>query len=214
MDEFLSENEVMPLSHPAVRQYTFEHVKGDSNSEKAIALYYTIRDGIWYDPFDIRFEVEALRADCVIEKGRGHCVDKAVLFVTCCRIAGIPARLGLARVRNHMGTARLEQVLRTDVLAPHGYAEVYLNDRWVKCTPAFNKTLCDRLGVSTLEFDGVHDSVFQAYDREEGGFMEYLDDYGSFASLPTELLKKVMQKEYPHLFNDAGVFNSDALKMP
>lgn len=209
METYLAENEVMNYAAPAVRAFIAKHATGATNRAKAVELYYAVRDGIFYDPFDIRFEVEALHADRVLAKGRGHCVDKAVLYVTVCRGAGIPARLGLARVRNHMGTARLETILQSDVLSPHGYAEVYLNERWVKCTPAFNKELCERLGVAPLEFDGVNDSLFQAYDREEGGYMSYLEDFGTFSDLPVGFLESTMQKEYPHLFDENGRFREE-----
>ena len=147
-----------------------------------------------------------------MEEGRGHCIDKAMLLTAMCRKSGIPARLGMARVKNHMGTARFEQILRSDVLTPHGYAEVYVQDKWVKCTPAFNKELCDRLGVAPLEFDGVKDSIFQQFDRAEGGFMEYIEDYGTFEDLPVERITELMRAEYPHLFDEKGEFQEELLK--
>lgn len=209
MSQFLQADEVFNIDHPAVRQFSENHCKGTNAVEKGVSLYYAVRDEIYYDPFNIRFEVSALRASEIIGKMRGHCVDKALLYVTLCRLNGIPARLGLARVRNHMGTARLEEILQTDVLNPHGYAEVYLNDRWVKCTPAFNLALCQRLNVPPLEFDGVHHSLFQAYDREPNGFMTYLEDYGTFHDLPVGFLKSSMQNEYPHLFDEDERFKEE-----
>ena len=98
----------------------------------------------------------------------GHCIDKALLLAACARALGIPAQLHFANVRNHVGTAKLEERLGTDLLVFHGYTELWLDERWVAATPAFNKALCDRLGVAPLEFDGEHDSIFQAYDREAG----------------------------------------------
>lgn len=213
MKDYLEENELMPLSHPAVRQWIEQHGQDEDLTERAISLYLAVRDGIRYDPFDIRFDARALRAERIIEKGRGHCVDKALLYVTLCRAAGIPARIGLARVRNHMGTARLERILQSDVLTPHGYAEVFLEGKWVKCTPAFNRELCEKLGVAALEFNGKEDSIFQGYDRGEG-FMEYLEDYGHFAELPTERLYSIMLQEYPHLFDTNGAFRAELFKNP
>ncbi len=211
MEEYLACNDVMNCSSPELKAFIAEHANGNTDREKAVSLYYAVRDGIYYDPFDIRFEVSALQADKILAKKRGHCVDKAVLYITACRGANIPARLGLARVRNHMGTARLEAVLKTDVLSPHGYVEVFIDGRWVKCTPAFNKELCARLGVPPLEFDGIHDSLFQAYDRDEGGFMSYLEDFGTFSDLPVGFLQTAMKKEYPHLFDADGRFREELL---
>lgn len=210
--EFLKSDEVMDYRNPIVQDFVEKHRGTGTPLEQVVKLYYAIRDGIWYDPFDIRFELDALKAWQVLSKGRGHCVDKAVLTVTASRAVGVPARLGLARVKNHMGTERLERILKTDVLSPHGYVEIHNGERWVKCTPAFNKGLCDKLGVATLEFDGYTDSIFQPYDRKGGGFMTYLDDFGSFTELPTDFLRTCMRNEYPHLFDEDGRFREELLR--
>ncbi len=207
MNAYTKVTALIDFNHPAVNEFRSSlELEGKTDTEKALSIYYAVRDRIRYNPFDIRFEAEALMADKVLQKGHGHCVDKALLFVTLCRAEGIPARIGLARVQNHMGTAKLEEKLGTNVLAPHGYAEVFLNDKWIKCTPAFNKELCERLGVEPLDFDGEHDSIFQAYDRAGGTFMQYLEDYGTFADLPVDFIREVMEKTYPNLFDDKGQF--------
>jgi hypothetical protein len=42
--------------------------------------------------------------------------------------------------------------------------------------------------------------------------MTYLNDFGHFAELPVDFLQACMQEEYPHLFDQNGRFNEDALK--
>lgn len=207
MNEYTKATALIDFNHPVVADFRSSLLlEGKSDKEKVLAIYFAVRDSIRYNPFDIRFEAEALKADRVLQKGHGHCVDKALLFVTLCRAEGIPARIGLAKVQNHMGTAKLEEKLGTNVLAPHGYAEVYLDGKWIKCTPAFNKELCERLGVEQLDFDAENDSIFQAYDRAGGTFMQYLEDYGTFADLPVDFIKEVMEKTYPNLFDAEGNF--------
>ena len=103
-----------------------------SEKEKAIALYYEVRDGFRYDPFDIRLDIKDMRPSLLLKRRRGHCIDKAVFLVSCLRIAEIPAKLGMARVKNHLGTARFEEALKTDILVPHGYTDVFLEGKWVK----------------------------------------------------------------------------------
>jgi transglutaminase-like putative cysteine protease len=211
-DVYLKSDEVVDYHHPSVKEFIQSHRGGGTSLEQMVNLYYAVRDGVWYDPFDIRFSVDALKTWKVLEKRRGHCIDKAVLTIACSRAVGVPARLGLARVKNHMGTARLERVLQTDVLSPHGYVEIHNGMRWVKCTPAFNKALCEKLNVAPLEFDGNDDSIFQAYDRGEGGFMTYLSDFGSFETLPVAFLRSCMESEYPHLFDADGRFKAELLR--
>ncbi|MFX5622752.1 transglutaminase, partial [Acinetobacter baumannii] len=83
---------------------------------------------------------------------------KAILLAACARHCRIPARIGLADVRNHLATPRLLEALRSEVVAMHGYTELYREGRWVKATPAFNRALCCAFDVAPLEFDGVADS--------------------------------------------------------
>src|SRR5574341_322846 len=64
------------------------------------------------------------------------------------RVVGIPARVGYADVRNHLSTPKLRELVGGDLFVWHGYAELHLEGRWVKATPAFNLTLCERFGRS------------------------------------------------------------------
>ena len=77
--------------------------------------------------------------------------------------------------------------------------DVFLNGKWVKATPAFNKELCKLVGVEPLEFDGSNDSIFQEYNSEGSDFMEYLEDYGSFEDVPLEFIEQNMKDNYPKL---------------
>ena len=49
-----------------------------------------------------------------------------MLYVACLRSIGIPSKIGLAKVVNHIGTERMELILKSNVLAPHGYVEAFL----------------------------------------------------------------------------------------
>ncbi|MCE9537750.1 MAG: transglutaminase-like domain-containing protein [Bacteroidetes bacterium] len=170
--------------------------------EKAVKIYYAVRDGFNYNPFDIDLSPEAMKASSLLKRDYGYCVEKACLLAACARVAGIPSRLGFAKVRNHIATGKLEEILKTNVLVFHGFTELFLEGKWVKATPAFNKTLCERLKVESLEFDGTQDSVFQSYNPEGNQFMEYLHDYGNFDDVPYQLFISELIKHYPHLFEE------------
>ncbi|MEO9869415.1 transglutaminase-like domain-containing protein [Ekhidna sp.] len=178
-----------------------EEFKGNSLSqkEKAIGLYLKIRDGWRYNPYDISFQKEALKASNIAQKKHGHCIDKSILYIAGLRALGIPAKLHLAKVKNHIAVERLTEKFGTNELTPHGMVDVYLNNNWLKATPAFNKELCEMTGVEPLVFDGTNDSVFQEYNKEGQEFMKYLEDYGSFDDVPFEFIKKNMKENYPML---------------
>lgn len=201
-EEFTRPNAFVDSDHPKVIEYAERFRSDEGPVASAVALYYAIRDGFRYNPYDVEMTPEAFRASEVVGRSRargGHCIDKALLLAAGARVLGIPSRLHFANVRNHIGTARLEALLGTDVLVFHGYAELFLEGRWVAATPAFNKRLCERLGVVPLEWDGRHDSIFQAYDRNGGRFMEYLHDYGTFPDVPYALMVSEWEKHYPTL---------------
>jgi len=168
--------------------------------EKAVQLYYAVRDTIRYDPYDVQPDRHTLKASTVVKKGSGFCVAKAVLLAASARCFNIPARLGFADVTNHLSTARLRGLMKSNLFIYHGYTELYLNDKWVKATPAFNLSLCNRFQVKPLEFNGIHDSIFHEYDNQGNRHMEYVVDHGHFADLPFERIFCAYEKQYPEMF--------------
>jgi transglutaminase-like putative cysteine protease len=165
--------------------------------EQAIKLYYAVRDEFRYDPYKIQFTPNGLKASAVIKQGYGYCVSKAVLLAAAGRAVGIPTRLGFADVKNHLSSEKLKQVMQSDVFSWHGYTEFYLNNKWVKATPAFNKLLCDKTGIKPLEFDGENDSIFHEFDQAGNKHMEYLKDHGRFDDLPFQKIAEAYKKQYP-----------------
>lgn len=199
---YLSPNAFVDSDHPAVIAFAHRHQAPEGDVASAVALYYAVRDGYRYNPWDVSLAPEAFKASAVVgrtaERG-GHCIDKALLLAAAARVLGIPSRLHFANVRNHIGTAKLEELLGTDVLVFHGYAELFLEGRWVAATPAFNRELCAYLKVAPLEWDGRSDAIFQAFSTYGSRFMEYLHDYGTFADVPHALMVAEWRRHYPAL---------------
>ena len=215
--EFLRPGVFIDSEHPRVGEFSSRVTRGEvGDRKKVVALYYAVRDEIRYDPYHIDLTPDAMRASAVLARGYGFCIAKSVLLAAAARHGGIPARLGFADVRNHLTTERLRRSMGTDVFVWHGYAELFVEGRWLKATPAFNRSLCERFGVPALEFDGTHDSVFQPFDREGNRYMEYLRDHGRHADLPLEELRGAFEDAYPQLMSSgvchlAGRFEDDAV---
>ena len=202
---------------PAIIAYASTNCRGKTTDiERAIALYYGVRDDIRYDPYGVEDKRETLRATSVLKRKAGFCVAKAVLLTAVLRSQRIPARLGFADVKNHLVTKRLKAIMETDLFIFHGYVEVFLNDKWVKATPAFNLSLCQNFNVKPLEFDGIHDSLFHEFDTHGNRHMEYVNKHGTFADLPYETIFEAFKRQYPKFFSlnvdrDAGAFSREAL---
>lgn len=165
--------------------------------EIAVRLYYAVRDSIRYDPYRIDLAPDGMTASRCLADGYGFCVTKAALLAAVLRVHGIPARLGYADVRNHLTSPRLRATMGTDVFSFHGYTDVRLDGRWVKATPAFNLTLCQKAGTQPLEFDGRADSIFHPFDLGGRRHMEYLLDRGTYADVPRDEIVVVWDALYP-----------------
>ncbi|GAA4271865.1 transglutaminase family protein [Aquimarina gracilis] len=179
-----------------------------SAKEKAIKLYYKVRDQWRYDPYNIHLTKEGYRASEIAKKPYGHCVDKSILLIAGLRALQIPARIHLAKVKNHIAVEKLTEKFGTNELTPHGMVNIFLDGKWVKASPAFNKTLCEKCNVAPLEFDGENDSMFQEFDAAGNIFMEYLEDYGHFEDIPFDFMIDNMKTHYPELVTmsaDSGI---------
>jgi transglutaminase-like putative cysteine protease len=200
MSEYLAAAEFIDSAHPAVVAFSKKHCTGTSNIERAVSLYYAVRDGIRYNPFLDFSDRETFRASAVLAARQGFCIGKAALLAAVARAAGIEARVGFADVKNHLTTPRLAETMGTDLFVYHGYADLHLEGQWVKATPAFNLALCKRFRVKPLEFDGRNDSIFHAFDQDERRHMEYLRDRGRYADVPVDEIQRVFKETYPKFF--------------
>ena len=148
----------------------------------------------------LRFEntgAQGNHAECVRDKtSRRRILSRLKL--------GIPSRLGFSIVQNHLSTEKFVKMLRSNKFVFHGYNEFLLDGNWIKCTPAFNKLLCEKFGTVPLEFDGVHDSIFQEFSPDGQRYMKYLHEYGQFDDLPYDLFVSELKVHYPHLFDSDG----------
>jgi transglutaminase-like putative cysteine protease len=165
---------------------------------KAIALYNAVRDSIQYDPYLDFLDPGVFRASAVLDAGKGFCVGKSAVLAAAARASSIPARPGYADVRNHLTSRRLKETVG-DTFYWHSYTELYIDGKWVKCTPAFDSALCERANIAPLEFDGVNDSLFHPFDRAGRQHMEYLKDRGPFADVPFAAIVADFKKLYPKL---------------
>lgn len=193
----LAATALVDSDHPEVRAFAQRHGRGATDRERAVALYYAVRDGFRYDPYRLDLAPEGMRASTVLAQGYGWCVNKAALLAAVCRAAGIPARLGFADVRNHLSTERMRQTMKTDVFIWHGYAELWIEGAWRKATPAFNVELCERFGLHPLEFDGLADSIYHPFDKSGARHMEYLQERGSFTDIPLARMADDFRSVYP-----------------
>lgn len=200
LQPFLEPGEYVDSGHARVAAFARDAAGQTTDPvARAVRLYYAVRDDIIYTPYCDFTDPDTFRASACLEKRGGFCVGKASLLTAVARAAGIPARIGFADVRNHLCTDKLRALMGTDTFVYHGYTDLYLDGRWVKATPAFDRGLCDKFGVKALEFDGREDSLFQPFDRAGRRHMEYLRDRGTRADVPVAEIMAAFAEAYPGL---------------
>lgn len=200
--DYLRETEFLNYNHPDFERFlSTQDFRGQSTRETAIRLYFLVRDSFLYDPYHLDLTHQGLTASNVLQKKRAWCVEKSSVLAACARKVGIPSRLGYAVVTNHIGVEKLTGYLRRPEIVFHGYVELFIDNQWVKCTPAFDARICAMSKVTPLDWDGRSDSLFQEFESGRK-FMEYLHFYGDFADVPIDLMNIEMKKYYPHLFEE------------
>jgi transglutaminase-like putative cysteine protease len=200
--------------HAEVAAYARQAVGAATDPrEKAVILYYAVRDDFRYDPYRVEMSEAHFRASACIERGYGFCITKAVLLAAALRAEGVPARLGFGDVRNHLATKRLIELNNGDVFYFHGYTDVLVDGRWVKATPAFNVELCEKFGVMPLEFDGRQDSAFHPFDKSGRRHMEYVNERGAYDDLPFDEIRRTFLAKCPAVVSArGGDFADEALR--
>ncbi len=199
LDEFLEPGAMVESAHPDIVAFAAE-TAGDAATvrEKAIRLYYRVRDGVRYDPYASSLEIDGMKASKTLAEMKGYCVQKAVLLAAVCRAQGIPARLGFADVRNHLSTGKIRERMKTDTFYWHGYTSIFLDGQWFKSTPAFNVELCEKFGLKPLEFDGTADSIYHEFDTSGNRHMEYLSFRGEYGEPPLDRMLETYVAHYDH----------------
>lgn len=199
MEDYLKDTVFLDYNSPSFEKFTKDIDSTLQKKELAIALYFLVRDAFLYDPYHLDLRRNGLIGSAVLEKKRAWCVEKSTVLVACLRKFGIPSRLGYAIVTNHIGVEKLTHYLQREEIVFHGFVDVFLDGKWVKCTPAFDQRICRISGVEPLNWDGENDSMFQEFENGKR-FMEYKHIYGTFSDVPIELMNQEMEKYYPHLF--------------
>jgi len=198
MTSYIMPTEIIDSDHPHVRQRAEAIIANSKNTrEKAINLFYFVRDEIKYNIYVQRSRAEHFLASRTLASGEGYCVQKAVLLAALSRAVGIPSAMGFARLRNHLMPEKLFRLLGSNILAFHGYTQLYLDDKWIKATPAFDLGLCRKNGIIAVEFDGFHDAMLHPRNKAGQLHIEYVRHLGDlYPDLPLETLKENLIRAY------------------
>lgn len=197
MKEYLEATRAVESSHPEVVELV-RKLCGDSRDpeERARRIFLFAREEVKYDPFSPFYLMEHYKASAVIERGRGYCVQKAVVLAALARASGIPARLVYVDIINHLASGKICDVMETNLFVYHGYVEMWLGGRWVAAAPTFDRTLCEQTGYPLVEFDGRRDAAQPAVDLKGRKFFEYVKRHGYSDDVPLPAILKAWEETY------------------
>jgi hypothetical protein len=100
--------------------------------------------------------------------------------------------------------------MKTDVFVWHGYTSIYIDENWVKATPAFNIELCEKFRLKPLDFDGGSDSIYHPFDQLGNKHMEYIRNRGEFPDVPIDKIIETFQRHYSeNLSSEGSDFDKD-----
>lgn len=188
-DIFLKPTRAIDSDNKAVIDKALELTsRCETDGNKAVALFSFVRDSIHYNVYMISTFFEDFVASTTLKRGKGYCVQKAVLLAALARSAGIPSRLVFAKIRNHRMPKELMEQTGIRFFPSHGYTQLYLKGKWVNVTAAFDRSLCESSGIPVVHFDGVHDASLAPFDLSGNPYIEYMEKYEPQADLPFEWL--------------------------
>jgi len=197
IERYLRPSPTIDSDNESIRQKSADLTEGQETAEdKAKSLFYWVRDEIKYTPM-VPLEIfEDYRASKTLKKGKGFCVEKAAVLAAFARAVGIPARLHLADIRNHLVSERLRQVMGTNLFVYHGYTELYIGGKWVKATPAFDLKMCQANRIIPVDFDGKNDAIFHSHNLDGKLHIGYVADHGYRVDVPVDEIIAAWNKYY------------------
>lgn len=202
MEEYLVETKYFNFSSPVISNIIQSlDLDGLTDKEKAVKLFYYVRDSIKYSVIIPSFDDNLFVASKVLQQESTFCIPKAVALGTLARAVGIPSRIHLVDFINHRLSPKLAKIWGTNIMAVHCFTEFYLDDKWVKATAALDLDTCEKHDFIPVEFDGVHDSTIKQVDKKGRPHAEYIKDRGTFADVPIDLIKQVLIDMY-HVDSD------------
>jgi hypothetical protein len=196
-EKYLLPTQGIDSDNVVIKQKAEDLIDGQgTNAEKAKTLFYWVRDQIKYTPIVPDEVFDGYRASDTLRRKKGFCVEKASLLAAFARAVGIPARIHLADIRNHLISERLMEVMQTNLFACHGYCEMFLGGDWIKATPAFDLVMCQENRIKPVEFDGKQDAIFHSHNVDGELHIEYVKDRGYYDHVPLDYMITTFEEIY------------------
>ncbi len=162
LKKFLQPNQYCNFNHPEIQKTAHEIAhKFDNPTDKAVALFYWVRDHILY-----RVGLWQRTASETLAEKEGTCTNCANLLVAFLRYHNIPAGFVVKKVqgKEYFGPVIIP-LLSSHIseVSTHINTVVYLDDKWIKVDPSDDSDLCKSTSYfnptgTLIEWDGKSDA--------------------------------------------------------
>lgn len=170
--------------------------------DRTVKLFYFVRDEITYNMYAANEKgADTYKASSILKKSNGWCLQKAMLLAALTRAAEIPTRFIMVTIRNHKALPEVFKLFGTNLFTPHTFNEFYLNGKWVKADATFDKRLCEKGAEPVVDFDGINDALLPARDLAGNRFIEYVEELGTYHSIPWQLVLDKSKEVYGDYLN-------------
>lgn len=182
LKSFLNESEYCNFRHATIQRLAQELTQKYNNSkDKAVVLFYWVRDNIHY-----RVGLWNRKASETLAERSGSCTNNANLLVALLRAVHIPAAYDVMRVKGQEFFGPITPLIfkkRISESSLHIYPEVYLNGKWIKCDPSTDVYLSEKTShlnpqSKLVDWDGEHDALLnldQDHILEEKNLLSNID---------------------------------------
>ncbi len=195
MKEYLKSTYFLDFNEEIVKSKVSELISGsNSEKEKAVKLFYFVRDKIWYNPYSPWDKPEFYKSSFILKRGSGYCIQKAILLCSMLRCANIPSKLVFWDIKNYNAPEKLKKYFGT-TFHFHGYCGIYLNGKWIYVAPTFNIEMCEKFGYKPTEFNGESDALLEKYNIYGELTFEYIKPRGEFPDFPYDYVMKGFREE-------------------
>jgi transglutaminase-like putative cysteine protease len=201
MEKYLRCTEIIDCDTESIVEKAQSLTEGlQTDREKAVALFYFVRDEIKHNPYATGMEYNRYKASLTLELGEGFCSHKSILLAALARVVGIPARIGFVAIHDHLISDTFKEMIGgINILPLHGYAEFFIEGKWVHASPSYDVAICQKNRYVTVEFDGMNNAKDSPYDRDGKKHIEHIKDHGTFDDLPWEWMWEYLRQHLAEL---------------
>jgi len=199
LKRYLAATQLIDCSHLEIVKKKNELTQvTDTPEEKARKLFYFIRDEIRY-VFHADRDEHFYHASAILEKGRGFCTQKSILFCALARACNIPAGIHFYDIDDYTLPKNFVALLRTKRLYRHGIVSPYLNGKWNKYDATLDIKLVNRNNLIPVEFFPDRDCFMRDKTQSGDKHIEYVKNYGLVSDVSFNEIRSWFKMYYGHL---------------